>query len=109
MTYAVGRVLLTHPLEESDSAYAAAVQIALVTGGSSGIGAATARLLASADYRVVLAARRESALRKVAAELAGNPMVEPLVLRNVNHDNIAMGVSLRRAHGQPRSYRRVAG
>jgi short-subunit dehydrogenase len=40
-----------------------------VTGGSSGIGAATARLLAASGWRLVLLARREEPLRAVAEEL----------------------------------------
>jgi short-subunit dehydrogenase len=46
-------------------------KIALVTGASSGIGAATAKLLAQRGARVALVARTESALREVAAEIAG--------------------------------------
>jgi NAD(P)-dependent dehydrogenase (short-subunit alcohol dehydrogenase family) len=42
---------------------------ALVTGASSGIGEAVARLLASEGYRVALLARRESELQRVAREL----------------------------------------
>jgi len=45
---------------------------ALVTGASSGIGAAAARLFASRGYRVALLARRRDALEEVAGSLAGS-------------------------------------
>lgn len=43
---------------------------AVVTGASSGIGAATARALSAAGFRVVLGARRTDRLAEVAAEIA---------------------------------------
>jgi NADP-dependent 3-hydroxy acid dehydrogenase YdfG len=45
--------------------------VLLITGASSGIGAASARAAAEAGYRVVLAARREEKLRELADELGG--------------------------------------
>ncbi|RKN09798.1 SDR family NAD(P)-dependent oxidoreductase [Streptomyces radicis] len=45
--------------------------IAVVTGASSGIGAATAKRLAAAGYRVVVTARREERLRELADHLGG--------------------------------------
>jgi len=46
--------------------------VVLVTGASQGIGAATARAFAGAGHKVILAARGQEKLEKVAAELGAN-------------------------------------
>lgn len=47
-------------------------QVVVITGASSGIGLATARLAADAGAKVVLCARGEEGLRKAASEIAAN-------------------------------------
>lgn len=47
-------------------------QVIVITGASSGMGAATARRLVSTGAKVVLAARREDQLNKLAQELGAN-------------------------------------
>lgn len=47
-------------------------KVVVITGASSGIGEATAKLLANDGHRIVLAARREERLRDIVAEIKNN-------------------------------------
>src|SRR5690554_7836339 len=46
-------------------------KVIIITGASSGIGAATAKELAAKGAKLVLAARRESRLKELQAEISG--------------------------------------
>ncbi|WP_143695273.1 SDR family NAD(P)-dependent oxidoreductase [Williamsia sp. 1135] len=50
-------------------------KVAVVTGASSGIGAATAKVLAAQGYHVVIGARRVDRIEKLAAEINGTAIV----------------------------------
>ncbi len=60
---------------------------AVVTGASSGIGAATAKALAAAGYHVVLGARRRERLEDVAAEIRALGGVATAVTLDVTSDD----------------------
>lgn len=67
-------------------------QIVWITGASSGIGASLARDLARNGAQVVMSARRESALREVAASCTGQfaPYVLPLDVTDYQAQQVAL-------------------
>lgn len=67
-------------------------KVAVVTGASSGIGAATARSLAAAGFEVVCAARRLDRLRALAEEIGGTA-VQLDVTSNASVDALVAGLS----------------
>jgi NADP-dependent 3-hydroxy acid dehydrogenase YdfG len=62
-------------MTSSTSATQTAAKTAVVTGASSGIGAATARALAAAGYHVFLAARRVERIEELAVEIGGTAVL----------------------------------
>lgn len=70
-------------------------QVALVTGASSGIGAATATALAAEGVHLILAARREERVTALAGELAARHGIETygLVLDVRDADAVAQAVA----------------
>lgn len=71
----------------------------VVTGASSGIGAAVAQLLARRGHRVVLVARREDALRIVAAECG--PNATTVVANMARREDVRGVVATLLSHGHP--------
>ncbi|WP_053572620.1 SDR family NAD(P)-dependent oxidoreductase [Caballeronia cordobensis] len=65
-------------------------RVALVTGGNAGIGLAIASALGRAGARVVLAARREGALRDAAATLGAQGVTASFIAADVGSPEAAM-------------------
>lgn len=78
-------------------------RLALVTGGSSGIGAATAAALAARDWKVVIAARGEEALARVRDRLtaAGGDVVARAVDASDGTAVVAMAEQVLARDGVP--------
>ena len=76
------------------------MKLAVITGASSGIGAAAARQMAAEGYQVVLIARTQSALDKVAAEIGANAVAYPCDASD-GAAVLAMAEQVRRDRGVP--------
>ncbi len=69
-------------------------KIALITGASAGIGAATAKLLASNQYNLILAARRIDKVQALATELATQYGIKTLAIQLDVRDRKAVGETI---------------
>ncbi len=75
-------------------------RLAVITGASSGVGAATARELVARGYRVVLIARSANALEQLAAELGEAAIAAPADAANADQIG-AVAADVLGQHGVP--------
>lgn len=68
-------------------------RLAVVTGGSRGIGRATARALLAGGHRVLITGRDASTLRQACADLSEAGQIEPMVLDGTDLDAIAAALA----------------
>jgi NAD(P)-dependent dehydrogenase (short-subunit alcohol dehydrogenase family) len=74
---------VTHATQDSTFLPDLTGTVVVVTGASSGIGAASARALAGAGARIVLAVRDPAKAERVAAAMPGDTEIRPLDLENL--------------------------
>src|SRR5688572_11910268 len=67
-------------------------RIALITGATSGIGEATARLLAEHSFELILCGRREDRLSNLSRELAGKTNVTSLLFDVRDRDEVTKAI-----------------
>jgi 3-hydroxy acid dehydrogenase/malonic semialdehyde reductase len=67
-------------------------RIALITGATSGIGEATARLLATNNFKLILCGRRKDRLKKLANELGVHTEVTTLSFEVRNQNEVATSI-----------------
>lgn len=98
-----GEAFIHQPLTTMDRSFEESSQLVVaITGASSGIGAATARVLAARGAKVVLGARRLKRLDDLAAEIrAGNGISDTHVLDVTQHASVESFVAKTMAlHGR---------
>ncbi|OQD53547.1 short-chain dehydrogenase [Streptomyces phaeoluteigriseus] len=78
--------------DRSGAPDATAAPVALITGGGSGIGAAVARRLLDAGYRVTVTGRGEQRLRAFAAELGDPEGLSTVVGSTSDYDHVQSAV-----------------
>ncbi|MGH3321185.1 MAG: SDR family oxidoreductase, partial [Streptosporangiaceae bacterium] len=71
---------------------AADTPVTLITGGSSGIGAATARRLLAAGHRVAVTGRRRDRLDRLVTDLGGEKDLLPIVADAADYDAVRAAV-----------------